>query len=135
MAKLNTLPRKKFEIVLDDGSVIPGQYGTWAGIRFSQKRGIKLSQMAQSLNDSINEEDYDIIADYILSAIEQPYAEKGGVNFPYNRANVFSWIDQIGWSNLGLLINPEQEAEEKKSSPEETPSNGTILSESQEVAA
>lgn len=135
MAKLNTLPRKKFEIVLDNGTVIPGQYGTWAGIRFSQKRGVKLSQMAETLNVAINSEDYEIVADYILSAVEQPFAEKGGVNFPYNSANFFAWMDEIGWEHLSTLINPEMEqAEEKKSEPD-NPSNGTISSASQEVVA
>jgi hypothetical protein len=134
MAKLNILPRKKFEIVLDNGTVITGQYGTWAGIRFSQKRGIKLSQMADYLNTSVTAEDYEVIADYILSAVEQPFMEKGGSNFPYNAANFFSWMDEIGWDNLGKILNPDQE-EEKKSQAEGSPSSGTTLSESQEVAA
>jgi hypothetical protein len=134
MGKLNILPRKKFEIVLDNGTVITGQYGTWAGIRFSQKRGIKLSQMADYLNTSVTAEDYEVIADYILSAVEQPFMEKGGSNFPYNAANFFSWMDEIGWDNLGKILNPDQE-EEKKSQAEGSPSSGTTLSESQEVAA
>lgn len=134
MAKLNILPRKKFEIVLDDNTAIPGQYGTWAGIRFCKKRGIKLSQMSEYLNTSITDEDYEVIAEYVLSAVEQVFAEKGGVNFPYGVANFFAWLDEIGWPNLGKLLNPDDE-EEKKSLKEEPASNGTISSVSQEVAA
>lgn len=135
MAKLNILPRKKFEIVLDNETVIPGQYGTWAGIRFSQKRGVKLSQMADSLNKAVTDEDYDVIAEYVLAAIEQPFAEKGGVNFPYNVANFYSWMDELGWDSLGQLINPDMEQEEKKNQPEAPQLNGTTSSELQEAAA
>ena len=134
MAKLNIFPAKKFELILDDKTVITGKYGTWAGMRFCRKRGVKLSQLSDYLNKSINEEDYEVIADYVLSAVEQVFDEKGGSNFPYTAANMFAWMDELGWEKLGLLLNPNEEQEEKKSQEDST-LNGTISSASQEVAA
>lgn len=135
MATINILPRKKFEIILEDGSVIPGQYGTWAGIRFSQKRGIKLSQTADALNQAVLDENFEVVGDYVLAAIEQPYRETGGKDFKYTFVDFCKWMDELGWDKLGQVLNPEIETEQKKSPDQELPSNGTISSELQEAAA
>lgn len=98
MAKANLLPRKEFEIILDDGQVIAGKYGTWAIKRFCDKRGIKLSQLNEILSGDLS---FDDIVEILLCAVEYNCRLK---NLPFN----FSDIDVCGWiDELGGLLGEE----------------------------
>lgn len=119
MAVLNTLPRNKFEIKLDDGGVIIGQYGTWAYKRFCDKRGIKLSEVSEALGALSQSLDLNIVTDFVLSAVEQSHYEKSNEPFPYTDIHLFAWIDELGGlgsENFSRLLNPSGDTTEKKSS-------------------
>jgi hypothetical protein len=91
MATINLLPRKEFEITLDDGSVITGQFGTWALKRYCDKQKLSLSEAGAKLsNPSIND-----ISEYLLAAVEY-LARKKGEPFSYTDVHVCDWIDQLG---------------------------------------
>jgi hypothetical protein len=91
MAEIKLYPRKEFEIILEDGTVIKGQFGTWALKRFCDKQGLTLQSAAERLgNPGIGD-----IIEYILSAVE--YAcRKVPKEFPYNDVDCCSWIDELG---------------------------------------
>ena len=117
MATINLLPRKEFEITLEDGSVIKGQFGTWALKRFCDKQKLSLSEAGNQLgNPSLT-----TITDYILSAVEYT-ARKNKSEFSFTDVHVCDWIDQLGGiasDNFTNLFNhsadaTEQEAGEKK---------------------
>lgn len=124
MASIKTLPRNRFEIVLDDNTVIVGQYGTWAYKNFCDKRGIKLSEIGKCLEQWSVSEDLSVLSDYILSAIAQSHYERSNDPMPYRDVHLFSWIDQlggIGSENFTLLVNPGGISEDQKKSLPETP--------------
>jgi hypothetical protein len=100
-AKLNLLPRKKFEIVLEDGTVIEGQSGMWAINRLTKGK--------RSETDT----DMDAAAAWALAAVEQTYREKGGVNFPYTDVHAFAWFDQLEQGDIALLFEHFQDEEKK----------------------
>lgn len=91
MATLNLLPRKEFELTISDGSVVRGQYGTWALKRFCDKLGYSLKDAGARLSDP----SMDDVIQYVLSAVEYPFAKKGE-KCPYNDVDVCDWIDQLG---------------------------------------
>lgn len=115
MAKINLLPRKEFEITISDGSVVRGQYGTWALKRFCDKLGYSLKDAGAHLQDPSLDE----VVQYVLSAVEYPYAKKGD-KCPYNDVDVCDWIDQVGgiqsaeFSKLFAHSADEDNSQEKK---------------------
>lgn len=132
-ATLNLLPRKKFEIVLED-KTISGQFGTWALFRFCKKRGVGL----EGLYDALSKLEIDSIVDFVLCAIEQSCRERGE-SFTYTDVDLCKWIDDMEGtmaSGLIAIFNHYGSDEEKKSQPpaEEAPLAGTTSSESQEAA-
>lgn len=125
MATVKALPRNKFELTLDDGSIIYGQYGTWSYDRFCKRRGIKLSEVQDALSDITN---VSVISDFILSAVEKCHYQKAdGTPFPYNDTHVCDWIDELGGfasDGLATLINPAGDTEEEKKSQPESQLSG-----------
>lgn len=91
MAIINLLPRKEFEITISDGTVIRGQYGTWALKRFCDKFGFSLKQAGGHLQDPSLDE----VVQYVLAAVEYPCAKKGE-KCAYNDVDACDWIDQLG---------------------------------------
>jgi len=116
MAKIDLLPRKKFEIALDDGTVIKGQFGTWSVKRYCDKLKISLGQM-----QSRTSEDYTLndLIELILCAVEQ-HARENALPFSFTDVQACSWIDELGgWESAevtGLFAHQgsELKAEEKK---------------------
>lgn len=100
MASLNLLPRKEFEITLDDGAIIKGQFGTWALKRFCDKQGYTLNQAGIKLGDPSMSD----IVEYILCAIEY-CCRKVPKEFTYNDVNACSWIDELGGMQSQNFIN------------------------------
>ncbi len=47
MTKLELLPRKAFQLTLSDGTVVEGQFGTWALARFGEKKKISLPEIME----------------------------------------------------------------------------------------
>jgi len=125
MASIQTLPRNKFIITLDDGSVINGQYGTWAYKRFCEKRGVKLPEAIEQLKSYELHQDMTVLTDYIMSAVEQSFYEKNDTVFPYKEVHLCSWIDELGGvgsANFTKLVNPsESDTGDEKKSQENPP--------------
>jgi hypothetical protein len=100
MAKINLLPRKEFEIALDDNTVIKGQFGTWALKRMCDKLKCKLYEL-QSKFEQKNEKgdlvpvDIEVYLEFLLSAVEQK-ARQDKAPFSYTDVDAGMWIDQLG---------------------------------------
>lgn len=88
---LNLLPRKEFEITLEDSTVIKGQFGTWALKRFCDKKGYSLKEAGEHLgNPSMGD-----IVEFLLSAVEYS-ARKTASPFSFTDVHCCEWIDQMG---------------------------------------
>lgn len=117
MASINLLPRKVFEITLEDGTVIKGQFGTWALKRFCDIRKLSLGE-AQDAMRSLGG-----IVDFILCAVE--YTTRiNGQPFAYTDINACQWADEMGGIDsqmfTSLIRHSQEEApasEEKKTQP------------------
>ncbi len=123
MAIINLLPRKEFEITLSDGTVIRGQYGTWALKRFCDKFGYSLKDAGTHLHDPSLDE----VVQYVLAAVEYPFAKKGD-KCPYNDVDACDWIDQVGgiqspeFAKLFGHSADDSGAEEQKKTEDNPPS-------------
>lgn len=113
-ATLNLLPRKHFEITLEDGKVIKGQFGTWALKRLTDKRKVTLQDSGAILNTLPG------LLDFILCAVEYT-SRKNSEGFAYTDLDVCDWVDQLGgvsaaaFAELTKHLNDEEpEAEEEK---------------------
>lgn len=120
MATIKALPAGRFELTLNDGTVVNGHYGIWSYNRFCIKRGVKLSEINSVIGSG---EDIGAICDFVLSAVEKVHYQKNdGTAFPYNDAHVCDWIDELGGlasEGVSVLLNPNGlDEEEKKSHPE-----------------
>jgi hypothetical protein len=91
MAEIKLYPRKEFEIILEDGTVIKGQFGTWALKRFCDKQGYILSVAAEKLRSP----EIGDIVEYLLACIEY-VCKKVPKDFTYNDVDCCSWIDELG---------------------------------------
>lgn len=89
-ATINLLPRKEFEIVLEN-ETIKGQFGTWALKRFCDKKNLSLKEAGEKLSDPGMSD----VVDYILAAIEYS-ARKINAPFSYTDVHVCGWIDELG---------------------------------------
>jgi hypothetical protein len=90
-ATLNLLPRKEFEITLKDGSIIKGQFGTWALKRFCDKLKYSIKQAGDHLGDPAMAD----VVEYILCAVEHT-ARKTKQPFEFTDVDACDWIDQLG---------------------------------------
>lgn len=88
-ATVNLLPRKEFEITLEDGTVIKGQFGTWALKRFCDKNKVGLNEAGTALQTLGG------IIDYLLCAVEYK-ARLGGDPFSFSDIHACQWADQMG---------------------------------------
>lgn len=93
MASLNLLPRKSFEILLDDKSVVRGQYSLWSVKRYCDKKKLSLAQLEEQLN--IANISLDDIVMLILCAVEYT-SRKSKEGFSYSDVDVCDWIEQLG---------------------------------------
>lgn len=129
MEKLRLLPRKEFEIILEDETVVKGQYTLWSTKRFCDKKGISLKKLGDALQeDSMT---FDDLVEVILCAVESKQREEGKP-FIYNDFHVCGWIEYLGGlgsEDYNNLINHagSEETKEKKSLSQ---SNGETLNES-----
>lgn len=122
MIKINLLPRKEFEIILDDKTV-KGKYGTWSGKRFCDIKGLTLPELFEYLKRGSS---FDDVCLQILCAVEYS-CRKDGKPFSYTDIDVCEWIDEMGgivsedFKKLCLHASDEQE---KKSLTDDQPSGG-----------
>lgn len=119
MATINLLPRKVFEITLEDGTVITGQYGTWALKRFCDKGAFTLKQAGERLSDP----GLGDVVDYLLCAVEY-WSRKEKQGFALTDVDVCGWIDEMGGIQSDIFVklfnhSADEATEEKKT--EETP--------------
>lgn len=92
-ASINLLPRKEFEIILEDGTIIKGKFGTWALRRFCDRNKYSLQQASEQLS-AANMGVGDIL-DYILCAVEYS-ARKAQLPFSYTDVDCGAWLDELG---------------------------------------
>ncbi len=78
-ATINLLPRKEFEITLEDGTVIKGQFGTWALKRFCDKINCEL----EDIGERFKKPKIGDIFEFLLAAVEYRARLKGDP-FSYN---------------------------------------------------
>lgn len=121
MASIVLLPRKSFEIVLDDKSVVRGQYSLWSVKRYCDLKKLSLAQLEEQL--SVENIALDDIVLLILTAVEY-IARKEKKGFAYSDVDVCDWIEQLGGitsENYQNLIgharseDTSEPSEEKKS--------------------
>lgn len=132
-AGLNLLPRKEFELILSDGTVCKGRFGTWALARFGQKKKLSLSDITLLFtgNPQIME-----MVEYVICAVE--YMERKEKKPPFMNELIFGeWVDDYFEATkepgvlMKLMLHESSEYQEKKSDQElkEGQTNGKILSE------
>lgn len=102
MAELNLLPRKEFEILLKSGVKITGKYGFWPVKRFTDKKGIKLSQLREYLSPA--NITIDDMCEIILCAIEY-LARKEKREFKYTDMDACEWIEEMGGLDSEMYQN------------------------------
>lgn len=119
---LNLLPRKEFELVQPDGSVVQGKFGTWALNRFGQKRKMTLPQIL-ALFMAAEELQIADLLDFVLCSIE--YKERLlGKPPSFNDVKLCEWIDEYSEvsGETGILYklfnHANDEGEEKGKPPE-----------------
>lgn len=93
MASIVLLPRKSFEIVLDDKSVVRGQYSLWSVKRYCDLKKLSLAQLEEQL--SVENIALDDIVKLILCAVEYT-TRKEKQGFGYTDVDVCDWIEQLG---------------------------------------
>lgn len=129
MAKLNILPRKKFEIVLENGQVIQGQFGTYA---------LALHETGLKNKKDVAESALYGAANILLCAVEQAYRNEGNKNFVYEAYDAFNWIDELGGADgedCKALFDHILEKKSDTITPKTPTLTSTTSSESQEAAA
>jgi hypothetical protein len=135
-AKLDLLHRKVFSLTLSDGTIVEGQFGTWALARFGQKKKLSLSQIITLFDEP---QVMDLI-EWVLCALEYKEREAGKPPF-MNELKLSKWIDDYTadsgepgvlmklWTHSNeseKLDMPESEKKTEESLVGET-SNGTSL--------
>ena len=125
MAEIKLLPRKEFEITLEDGTVIKGQFGTWALKRFCDKQKYSIAQAGAKLGDPSMSD----VVEYVLCAVEHT-ARKTNSPFSYTDVQACDWIDQLGGWQSGTFVElfnhsadeskAEDNGQEKKTALAET---------------
>lgn len=118
MTKLELLPRKAFQLTLSDGTVVEGQYGTWALARFGQKRKLGLEETIILFN-SVQIMD---MLEFILCAIECKEREAGKPP-SMNELKLSKFIDDYAADHnesgvLMRLFNHQGNEEELSGDPE-----------------
>jgi hypothetical protein len=117
---IDLLPRKSFEIHLEDGEVIAGQYGTWALSRFCDRIGVTLTDLSKRMEKGITMNDLLL---FILCSVEYT-CRKEKKSFAFNDLDAAQWVDALGGvgsEQVARLINhlmPSEETgqeDEKKS--------------------
>ena len=89
MAKVDLLPRKESDITLNDGTLIKGQFGTWAMKRYCDKNKLSLGEAGTALTALGG------LIDFMLCAVEYK-ARQAGTAFSYTDINACQWIDEMG---------------------------------------
>lgn len=121
MAEIKLLPRQEFEIVLNDGTVIPGKFGTWALRRLTDKHKLTLSEGLPTLQTLGG------LMDYIVFAVEYMTRKNKKDTF-YTDMDVSDWVDQLGGVQSGAFLSlvkhtqDEGPTEEKKTELKTQPS-------------
>lgn len=119
MANLNLLPRKEFQLTFDDGTIIKGQFGTYALNKFTEDRKIKLSEVSEVFKQTDN---LSIIIDYIVCAAYQCYKQdRIKEPFTIEDVDIFRWVDEVGGfssDKVTSLIGHASDGEKKTENPE-----------------
>lgn len=116
MAKVDLLPRKEFDITLDDGTLIKGQFGTWAMKRYCDKNKLSLGEAGTALTTLGG------LIDFMLCAVEYK-ARQGGTAFSYTDIHACQWIDEMGGMNsenfTNLMKHSQDETQQAEVADEE----------------
>jgi hypothetical protein len=96
MATINLLPSKEFEIILNDGKTIKGQYTLWAVKQFCLKKNISLSKLEAAMSQETLS--LDDLTTMLLCAVEYK-CRLDKQPFIYSDIDACAWIEEMG----GLL--------------------------------
>lgn len=96
---INLLPRKKFEITLEDGTIIRGQSGTWCLKRFCDRSKCTLDEFEERFKAP----SIDDVCNLLLCAVEQSAREQG-LPFSFTDVHACIWIDELGGLSSDLLM-------------------------------
>lgn len=115
--KVELLPRKEFEITLENAEVIRGQYSLWSIKRFCDKKNLSLNQLQEAM--SADKLTFDDVCEVLLCAVEFKCRQNKEV-FKYTDVDACNWIESLGGlmgEDYIKLMNHagNEEAEEKKS--------------------
>lgn len=119
--KLELLPRKEFEFILDSGNVVKGKFGTWAAKRFCDKKQISIVQFIEKFHpEKIEEITFDDVTLLILCSVEYSHRKENKGPFPYTDIDACEWVEGLGGfggEDYGRLFShfaSDVEGEEKK---------------------
>lgn len=93
--KVELLPRKEFEFILDSGEVIKGKYGTWAAKRFCDKKQLSIVDYIERFADS-SKLSFDDICLLLLCSVEYIHRKNVGGAFKYTDIDACEWLEGIG---------------------------------------
>jgi hypothetical protein len=93
MAEVNLFPRKEFEIILDGGEKIRGQFSLYSSKLFADKKNLTLQGLLE-LRDA-EKLTLDDVCQLLLCAVHA-LAKKEKRPFDYSDLHACDWIDQLG---------------------------------------
>lgn len=115
-AGLTLLPRKEFELLLSDGTLRKGQFGTWALKRFGEKKKVGLTELMAVFTTNPTLSD---MLDFILCAVE--YKDREAGTPVLTDLQLTRWIDDYAYDTgeqgvvMALFNHASGEEVEKKS--------------------
>ncbi len=93
MTKVNLLPQKEFEITLNSGEIIRGQYNLYASKLFSDKKKLTLQELFEL--SSAEKLSLDDVCELLLCAVHG-LAKKEKRPFAYYDVHACDWIEELG---------------------------------------
>lgn len=98
MATVRTFPRKEFEITLDDGTLIKGQFGTFALQSLCDRLKCKLYEIRGMFDPKVDGKavaiEPRIYMQWLLACVEQ-HAKQLNAPFSFHEVHAGLWIDQL----------------------------------------
>jgi len=114
MAVLNLLPRKEFEIILNDESKVTGRFSYWAEKRFCEKKGLTLTGYGAVYSpENVDKLTFDDIVLPVMCAVEYVYRSEKKP-FDVTDIAVCDWLEQLENSEVTRLISHFLVSEENR---------------------
>jgi len=119
MAVLNLLPRKEFEIILNDGSKVTGRFSYWAEKRFCEKKGLTLTQYGQVYaKENVDKLTFDDLVLPVMYSVEY-LRRKKKETVDFNEIDVCDWLEELSNGDTTRLISHFIVSEENRPANDE----------------